>query len=173
MTREQIANIIWSRFDQGNADWIKCDVAAGWILAAIEDEKKRDVVVRPCDYVSMKNNRQGGYMTITYETAKKLKAFLGESAPLTNRYWYVKTINNQIKLTEWACDLGEVLLAPAYSLEDLLSKPFCEAMEKAYEKGGKNNGFNPKDFAHEITNIYYNSGMEAVKRTLIEMMESK
>ena len=40
MTRKQIADIIWSRFDQGNEDWIKCDVAAGWILAALDDEGK-------------------------------------------------------------------------------------------------------------------------------------
>ncbi len=45
MTREQIANIIWTRFDQGNKDWIKCDVAAGWILAALEDEKKGEVIL--------------------------------------------------------------------------------------------------------------------------------
>jgi len=40
MTRKQIADIIWSRFDQGNEDWIKCDVAAGWILAALDDEER-------------------------------------------------------------------------------------------------------------------------------------
>lgn len=40
ITREQIANIIWTRFDNGNEDWIKCDVAAGWILAALDDARR-------------------------------------------------------------------------------------------------------------------------------------
>lgn len=57
MTRKQIADIIWTRFNQGQDDWIKCDVAAGWILAAFDDEKRNAPVA--ADAVMAEPPREG------------------------------------------------------------------------------------------------------------------
>jgi hypothetical protein len=112
---------------------------------------------------------------ITYETAKRLKEFLGESAPepmgvkeKCARWWGPHGFFNDYRIK------GDV---PAYQLHDLLSKPFCEAFVKA---GAKKFGFDEDevtdfiaDWSTEMAYAYWNGGMEAVERDLIKMMEAK
>ena len=113
---------------------------------------------------------------ISYETAKRLKEFLGDSAPEP-----IKGVFGEIWLYDPECPEDGILQGvsisagdyPAYQLHDLLSKEFCEAMEEKYENGGERQGFNPSDLAHEITSKYYDGGLPAVEKALLEMMEGK
>ena len=105
---------------------------------------------------------------ISYETARKLKEFLGESAPepMDDKYFIAhssgKIENCNGKL--FTPIHGEQYF-PRYSLHDLLSKPFCEALEN----------IGVRLFSHTIvlrlSNMYYDGGLPAVERSLMEMMK--
>ena len=116
---------------------------------------------------------------ISYETAKKLKEFLGESAPepMFNKWWAkfrAGGLDGHI-LVEKDDDRnpGEV---PAYMLHDLLSNPFCEAMEKKHPHARYFDG-ECEDLPWEINlclnEAYYNGGFASVEKALCEMMEDK
>ena len=98
----------------------------------------------------------------SYEFSKKLKAFLGERAPepISNDYYHHE-------LGKSIAKKSSVHNIPAYQLHDLLSKPFCEAMDKKCER--------KPDFSISTAEFilweYYNGGLPAVEKALIEMME--
>ena len=102
---------------------------------------------------------------ISYETARKLKDFLKESAPEPMDIMYVSRTYQPFASYY------------AYQLHDLLSKPFCEAFVKA---GKVKFGFDEDevtdfiaDWSTEIAYAFWNGGLPAVEKTLCEMMESK
>ena len=99
----------------------------------------------------------------SYKVSKRLKEFLGESAPepMDKGVW----IRGRTKpvFPPYAFVTGEALY-PAYQLHDLLSKPFCEALEN----------IGVRLFSHTIvlrlSNMYYDGGLPAVEKALCEMM---
>lgn len=109
---------------------------------------------------------------ISYECAKKLKEFMGESAPEP-----MKSEMGQIWIYDSECPDDGMLQGvsmsagdyPAYCLHDLLSKPFCEAMANK-EKYGFIRG---QEMAGIISSAYYSAGIPAVEAELMKMMEAK
>jgi hypothetical protein len=114
--------------------------------------------------------------TISYNTAKRLKEFLGEFAPepMVNKSYDSRGIfDSAVKFPP---------NYPAYQLHDLMSKPFAEAMAYRRDKmvcvPGKTQG---KKFikevaeviAHDLLNKYYDGGLPAVESALMEMMEQE
>jgi hypothetical protein len=106
---------------------------------------------------------------ITDKTSMKIKGFLGDNAPtpLNCEYWvrvgrkgYME--KNTIEPTGY----------PLYQLHDLLSKPFCEAMgDRVYPS-------NPRECkGRKVNNYlvlhYWEGGLPAVEKALLEMMEAK
>jgi hypothetical protein len=119
---------------------------------------------------------------ISYEVSKKLKEFLGESAPEPmEKAWYRWYETGRVKgplsykFTEGDDEL--YVLVPAYRLEDLLSRPFCEAFVKV---GAKKFGFDEDeitdfvaDWSTEMAYAYWNGGLEAVEAALMKMMDGE
>ena len=103
---------------------------------------------------------------ISYEVSKRLKEFLGDSAPepICKCVWICGRTTPVYP--PYAFVTGEALY-PAYQLHDLLSKPFCEAMAKALSKTPD---FNTWVFGN-ISEAYWYGGLPAVERTLTEMMK--
>ena len=105
----------------------------------------------------------------SYEFSKKLKAFLGDAAPnpMGGVYW-----------DKFGGGMG-VYLPPeerpaAYRLEDLLSKPFCEAfLKKVWDIDLRRKPDEYIDLAVDISKQYFYGGLPAVEKALIEMMEGK
>lgn len=110
---------------------------------------------------------------ITYKTAKMLKEFLGESAPEPMNG---KCYGHDGKIFHTLAGYPHTLF-PTYQLHDLLSKPFCEAMIKAgKEKQGISEDMATDvlaDWSTEIGYAYFNGGLPAVEKALMEMMEAK
>ena len=114
-----------------------------------------------------------------YKVSKMLKEFLGESAPEPmadntghGRWWYERDNANLYVFKD-----DGYISYPAYQLHDLLNKPFLEAMFKkvrGFEFGGgwiiEDDSF---DISVKLNSEYYNGGMEAVEKALVEMMEAK
>jgi len=108
---------------------------------------------------------------ITYKVSKKLKEFLGDSAPETieNKYIGPKgSVLGQIT----GRDVEQFKLVPTYTLEDLLSKPFCEAFAKAEEDEWTTEA-RAYGIGVGLHVAYWHGGMKAVERCLCEMMEAK
>ncbi len=104
----------------------------------------------------------------SYEVSKRLKEFLGESAPepmdkgLDSRSWY--SPNHACP-----CRYQEPGGFPIYQLHDLLSRPFCEVMSlKIYGT----NMWDLKVF-RQLSNLYFSGGLPAVEAELMKMMEAK
>lgn len=102
----------------------------------------------------------------SYEVSKRLKEFLGESAPkpMSQSYSY---------------DKGGHKTYPKYTryqLHDLLSKPFCEAFR---DKVFLSDSVRFKDLwtSREMGQIlamhYFDGGLPAVEKALMKMMEGK
>ena len=95
---------------------------------------------------------------ISRKTSEALKKFLGKSCPeplhcgggADEQYW---------AMYDDGCY--------RYFLHDLLSKPFCCALNRAIGKRS------PVGIAGELFSSYYRGGMEAVEKALLEMMEAK
>jgi hypothetical protein len=100
-----------------------------------------------------------------YTTSIALKKFLHNSCPepLDKCYWInehgdIRSVYKE-EVQEW--------YIPIFCLHDLLSKPFCEAME---------NRIGNKDQNGELSMLachYFDGGIEAVEKALCEMMEGK
>ena len=109
-------------------------------------------------------------MTITCETAKKLKAFLGESAPepMDNMYYY-DGLRDSINKGKKTGDTKGVYhsVGPAYQFHDLLSKSFCNAMACKQTK------WHADGISKRLWRSCYEGGIPAVERCLCEMMLSK
>lgn len=113
-----------------------------------------------------------------YKVSKMLKEFLGESAPEPmadntghGRWWYERDNANLYVFKD-----DGYISYPAYQLQDLLSRPFCEAFVR--ERFAR--GLNYEAAAWELTglierivNEYYSKGLPAVEAALVEMMEGK
>lgn len=103
-------------------------------------------------------------MTITYETAKKLKEFLGEGTvePIDGGYYqkgYYSLFPNK----------GDY---PAYSLEDLLSKPFLESFwRKTKSKQEDRGNWSASEFGQILSINYFYGGIEAVEKCLLKMIK--
>ena len=108
-------------------------------------------------------------MTITYATSKALTKFLGDSAPepMSNDWWCCFHENgytpNLYK--------DEKSNIPAYQLHDLLSRPFLQAFT-AKRKDMQNSAIIlwPEVTGGYLCKQYYDGGMEAVEKCLIQMM---
>ena len=109
---------------------------------------------------------------ISPKLAKALNDFLRDNAPepISKEYYipsgeYLYTTSIARK-TEY----------PAYRLEDLLSKPFCEAM---FENTGvilRDNGNDTEDafdISAELNGAYYDGGLPAVEKELFSLMGGK
>ena len=121
----------------------------------------------------------------SYEVSKRLKEFLGDNLPkpMGLRWW----IMNQEKPSgaPWLLHEGDAekydkmgtLCYPAYRLEDLLSKPFTDAMFKkigVVEMTDTDMGIDDDyDVFLKISYAYYEGGLPAVEKALCEMMEDK
>ena len=107
-------------------------------------------------------------MTITYTTAKKLKEFLGKESPIPvcKEFWKKKkdALPSRILLCSGKCCDYVRKLPYAYQLHDLLTDKFCMAMDL------KIKGKTARDIANMIFVAYWDGGMEAVERALVEMM---
>jgi hypothetical protein len=113
----------------------------------------------------------------SYAVSKRLKEFLGESAPepMGKCYWDERGRGIGV----YAPKAGPF---PAYRLEDLLSRPFCEAFEKrGLADCGSANGNKrlyrdvplPEDLRDGICRKYYAGGLEAVEAALMKMMDGE
>jgi len=105
----------------------------------------------------------------SYKVSKRLKEFLGESAPepISQEHWCGGC--GQIQ-PFGACD-GVSDSAPAYQLHDLLSKPFCFAMADKME-GENSEMINPyRDIHGVLSESYFVGGLPAVESALMEMMK--
>ncbi len=106
---------------------------------------------------------------ISYATAKALKEFLGDKCPkpLGKQWWlyYPVACRAEIKdkdLASWGAET-----APAYRLEDLLSKKFGAALFP------KLSWQEPKDVQDELYWAWLDGGLPAVERELMKLMEGK
>ena len=108
----------------------------------------------------------------SYEVSKRLKEFMGESAPEPmDKKCY------EDKFGSIVCAWYKSSSYPAYQLHDLLSKPFCEAFVKV---GAKRFGFGEDeitdfvaDWSTEMAHAYWNGGLEAVEAALMKMMDGE
>lgn len=111
---------------------------------------------------------------ISYETAKKLKEFLGVSAPepIAELKWWRRPIKwtGKAELSEFTNCVEFFDAAPAYQLHDLLGKPFCDAF---CVKTGESDwdGIGVYGLCHKLADQYLNGGLPAVEKALEEMMK--
>ena len=104
----------------------------------------------------------------SYELSKKLKEFLGDywMRPIENKHY---TTKNGYRIPLYMGTLGKKYLIdcfPAYTLEDLLSKPFCLAMWKKLKE--------PANWTQEaLARAYYTGGFPVVEAELLKLMEGK
>jgi len=113
-------------------------------------------------------------MTYTsYALSKALREFLKESAPepmqnADSSYCVsCKKCNNGAN-----CKNKKNRVRPIYSLHDLLSRPFVEAMAK--KRYNSDHYHFPEIYRATISDAYYNGSLPAVETALMEMMkESK
>jgi hypothetical protein len=114
-----------------------------------------------------------------FDVSKKLKEFLGESAPAPMdgiHAYYCKGCGThgsyRIPKTEMACCHDNNYNIPSYSLHDLLSKPFCEAFGKNLDGDdwpmAKDD---PELISKRFWAEYFDGGLSAVERALMEMMK--
>jgi hypothetical protein len=108
----------------------------------------------------------------SYELSKALKEFLGDSAPepMDGIYCYGK--DKLLDKADWSKLPSKCI--PAYTLDDILSKPFCEAMAKAIRKNQAKN-FKPSpmdvqnlgiELRYILSKEYYAGGFPAVELAL-------
>lgn len=118
---------------------------------------------------------------ISYKTAKRLKEFLGESVPepMLND-WYIirRDSSHPFVSTPATEDETHLINGPAaYSLHDLLSKPFCEAMALARRTPQASEVYTRIVWGPQISKVlsevYYHSGLPAVEKELMKMMDGK
>lgn len=111
---------------------------------------------------------------ISYEVSKRLKEFLGEGAPepMGNEIYDIGT--HQIEGADVSPNRTHF---PAYQLHDLLSKPFCEAFAGKNPKHELFEGTSKRDMPCHVSVVinerYFEGGLLAVERALMEMMEEK
>ena len=104
----------------------------------------------------------------SYEVSKRLKEFMGESAP-----------EPIIPLTytgdgdgPYPQVIGGIFPSPCYQIHDLISKPFCEAMEKA---SAQSKGCLVWKYilCEKLASAYFNDGLPAVEAALMKMMDKE
>ena len=112
---------------------------------------------------------------ISYEVSKRLKEFLGDSAPdpMEPGWWVETTDGGHTWPDIHTCH--EKTDPPAYQLHDLLSKPFTDAMFKkvgVVEMTDTDMGIEDDyDVFLKISYAYYEGGLPAVEKSLMEMMK--
>jgi hypothetical protein len=117
---------------------------------------------------------------ISYEVAKVLKEFLGDSAPdpIGNDWWYHNDPDFPNHITHGPNIYGKTGKEygdyPAYRLEDLLSREFCEALcsKKGIEFIVKNDELfvdNVWGMQQKLNCAYYYGGLDLTERVIIEM----
>lgn len=104
----------------------------------------------------------------SYEFSKRLKEFLGESAPEPISPWAYDAKIKTKGPWKWHEEERRKTDFPAYQLHDLLSKPFCEAMNKRMKSPS---WFN---ISTTIFHAYVlHGGLPSVEKALTKMMEAK
>ena len=104
---------------------------------------------------------------ISYKTAKALKEFCPDLPEPISEEWYTFSgtiVNNPFR--------GK---PPAYQLHDLLSKPFCKAFFEKMSRRMKSihHEKEPWMLQSDLASEYYNGGLPAVEKALLELMEEK
>jgi hypothetical protein len=109
-----------------------------------------------------------------YTTSIALKKFLHNSCPepLDKCYWInehgdIRSVYKE-EVQEW--------YIPIFCLHDLLSKPFCEAFIRerfARRLNYEAAAWELSGYLERMINEYYNGGLPAVEKALLEMMEAK
>lgn len=109
-----------------------------------------------------------------YELSKKLAKFMGKDSPepIDGETWVEwKDGEGPTPYVDSICKRkvsNNLILTNAYTLEDVLSKPFCEALVKV---------FNTPDNAVGLNSLlsckYYYYGFEGVEKALEQIMEEK
>ena len=117
---------------------------------------------------------------ISYETAKALNKFLGDSAPAPMELeWFYDLSDKSVYYDPYNdpynADPG---IEPAYKLHDLLSKPFCEAIANKLPPIKVHTdceiGWNSvccDDVYLNLSGSYKNGGLPAVEQELLRMIE--
>ena len=163
--------------------WRHYDYIIDMGITLLAQEQAHKTIDRPCTCEHMYsdgNCHQGEIMNHTnYELSKALKAFMGESAkhPCDNRWW----IESQAKPDgepflfqdddELVYRKTGIVCYPAYSLEDILSRPFCKAMaknhphRKALDKYDRGEDL-AWDTAYFLHGVFYNKGFKGVELAL-------
>ena len=111
---------------------------------------------------------------ISYETAKMLKKALGDKAPAPMErvyYEYDKEYGGITPKTK----MGYSRCVPMYGVCDLVGQGFCRALAKKHPHCKALTKYEPiEDLAWDISRmiqeLYYNNGIPAVERALMEMM---
>lgn len=128
-------------------------------------------------------------MTTSYEVSKKLKAFLGESVPVPigddyrEKHWYWKHYEQDGAMSEQYMDnlydncrhAPSIKEYPAYTLEDILSRPFCEVFMTKVKpfKWGEAVIDSQWRMCTHIASQYNYGGFPAVEKELFRLMEDK
>jgi len=114
---------------------------------------------------------------ISYEVSKRLKEFLGESAPCpADNLFYCPTEFDKPGKAPAIIEEFEILDGyegfPAYQLHDLLSKPFCEALAKRLPNSPIRyfNLFKARTSSEILSENYYSGGLSAVEKELMKMI---
>ena len=119
--------------------------------------------------------------TLSYETSVKLAKFLGRNVPkpIDEKWWcYISYPEKGIKQTDvsdWRDGMlwGRKII-PAYTLEDILSQPFCAAMAKKHPHARYFDG-KCEDLPWEINlylnEAYYNNGFLSVEKELLKIIK--
>ena len=109
----------------------------------------------------------------SYEVSEALNAFLGDTAPkpLDDIFWSEKDSSGGHRRGSYAfiTNMGEwsVKCFPAYTLEDLLSKPFCRAMAKKSKRV-----WHPDGISEMLWGYFYGGGFGGIERKLLRMINN-
>ena len=122
----------------------------------------------------------------SYKVSKRLKEFMGESSPEPleddKKAYYGKDLLHYATDEIATESHRRTFNGFAYRLEDLLSRPFCEAFEKRMLADcGSQNGNKrlyrdvpvDTDLRDGLCRKYYTEGLPAVEAALMKMMEGE
>lgn len=115
--------------------------------------------------------------TLTYKTSVKLAKFLGKDVPepIGKEWWIIPDDKTDPPFIVEGQKPYEGKF-PAYTLEDILSRPFCEAFRsEVFRRDNKKfkDLWTPRELAQIMTLHYYDGSMEAVEREILRLMEAK
>ena len=96
-----------------------------------------------------------------YKLSKQLKEFFGKDAPEPIIYQGYTESGSFIDADS---NLTYLIVYPAYSLEDILSRPFCIAIDLRIP------GAKARDIAKQLFSAYYDDGFPAVEAEIAKLI---